>query len=108
MSAKVPSTLVRRKRRRVGDGVVVVRLGGVVHNGVVPRDDALQEPRVADVAHDELHARGVQPRDVLGVARVGELVEHRDVDLRVLARHPAHEVRPDEAAPSGDDDEHAI
>ena len=43
---------------RVGDGVVVVALGGVVHDGVVARDDAVQQPGVADVAHDELHAVG--------------------------------------------------
>ena len=46
-------------------------LGGVVHDGVVAGDDAVQQPGVADVAHDELHAVGRQPGDVLGVAGVG-------------------------------------
>ena len=41
-----------QERLRVGDGVVVVALCGIVHDGVVARDDAVQEPRVADVAHD--------------------------------------------------------
>lgn len=40
----------------IGDGVVVVALGGVVHDRVVARDDLLEKPGVADVAHDELHA----------------------------------------------------
>ena len=93
-----------QKRRRVGDGVVVVGLRGVVDHGVVAGDDALEQRPVADVAHHELDPPGVQPRDVLRVARVGELVEHGDMHLRVLARHPAHEVRPDEAAAAGDDD----
>ena len=57
-----------QERLRVGDGVVVVGLGGVVHDGVVARDDAVQELRVADVAHDELDPALGQPRDVLGVA----------------------------------------
>ena len=66
---------VRAKERLgVGDGVVVVALGGVVNDGVVARDDAVQQPGVADVAHDELHAVGGQARDVLGVAGVGQLV----------------------------------
>ena len=47
-----------QERLRVGDGVVVVALGGVVHDGVVARDDAVQQICVADVAHDELHAVG--------------------------------------------------
>ncbi len=50
-----------QERLRVGDGVVVVGLGRVVHDGVVARDDAIKQLRVADVAHDELHAVGGQP-----------------------------------------------
>ena len=33
-----------QERLRVGDGVVVVGLGGVVHDRVVARDDAVQQP----------------------------------------------------------------
>ena len=43
-------------------------LGGVVHDGVVAGDQLIEQPGVADVADDELHAVGRQPRDVLGVA----------------------------------------
>ena len=88
----------------VGDGVVVVRLCGVVHDGVVARDDAVQELRVADVAHDELHAVGGQARDVLGVAGVGQLVQDGDVHLGVVVDHVVHEVAADEAAAASDDD----
>ena len=89
---------------RVGDGVVVVALGGVVHDRVVARDDPVEQLGVADVAHDELHAVGGQARDVLGVAGVGQLVQDGDVDVRVVVDHVVHEVAADEAAAARDDD----
>lgn len=88
----------------VRDGVVVVALGGVVHDRVVARDEPVQQLGVADVAHDELHAVGGQPRDVLGVAGVGQLVQDGDVDLGVVVHHVVHEVAADEAAAARDDD----
>lgn len=92
------------ERGRVGDGVVVVGLGGVVDHGVGLGDQAVDQGGVADVAHDELDAVRGQPRDVLGVARVGQLVEDGDVDAGVLARDVVDEVGADEAAAAGDDD----
>lgn len=92
-----------QERLRVGDGVVVVALGGVVHNRVVARDDAVQQLGVADVAHDELHAVGGQPGDVLEVAGVGQLVQHGDVHPRVVVHDVVHEVAANEAAASSDD-----
>ena len=89
---------------RVGDGVVVVALGGVVHDRVVARDDAVQQLRVADVADDELHALGGQPSDVLGVAGVGQLVQDGDVHAGVVVHDVVHEVAADEAAAARDDD----
>ena len=89
---------------RVGDGVVVVGLCGVVHDRVVARDDAVQQLGVADVAHDELHAVVRQARDVLGVAGVGQLVQDGDVDVGVVVDHVVHEVAADEAAAARDDD----
>lgn len=89
---------------RVGDGVVVVALGGVVHDRVVARDQPVQQPGVADVAHDELHAVGGQPRDVLGVAGVGQLVQDSHVHLGVVIDHVVDEVAADEAAAARDDD----
>ena len=74
-----------QERLRVGDGVVVVGLRGVVHDRVMARDDAVEQSGVADVAHDELHAVGGQPGDVLGVAGVGQLVQDGDVDVGWLS-----------------------
>lgn len=45
-----------QERLRVGDGVVVVALGGVVDDRVVAGDQFIEQPSVADVADDELHA----------------------------------------------------
>lgn len=93
-----------QERLGVGDGVVVVGLGGVVHDGIVARDDAVQQFGVADVAHDELHAVGGQAGDVLGVAGVGQLVQDGHVHLGVVIDHVVHEVAADEAAAARDDD----
>lgn len=93
-----------QERLRVRDGVVVVALGGVVHDRVVARHQLVEQRGVADVAHDELHAVGGQARDVLGVAGVGQLVQDGDVDARVVVDHVVHEVAADEAAAARDDD----
>ena len=93
-----------QERLGVGDGVVVVALGGVVHDGVVARDDAVQQLGVADVADDELDPIRGQPGDVLGVAGVGQLVQDGDVHPRVVVDHVVHEVAADEAAAARDDD----
>ena len=79
-------------------------LGGVVDDGVVAGDDAVQQLRVADVAHDELHAVGGQPGDVLGVSGVGQPVQDGDVHPGVVVDHVVHEVAADEAAAARDDD----
>ena len=93
-----------QERLGVRDGVVVMALGGVVHDRVVARDDAVQQLRVADVAHDQLNAVRGQPGDVLGVAGVGQLVQDGDVDARVVVDHVVDEVAADEAAAARDDD----
>lgn len=89
---------------RVGDGVVVVALGGVVHDRVVARHELVQEPSVANVANHELDSIPPQAGDVGRVAGVGELVQHGHVDIGVVVHHVVHEVAADEAAASGDDD----
>ena len=93
-----------QERLRVGDGVVVVALGGVVNDRVVAGNQPVQQPGVADVADDELHAVRRQARDVLGVAGVGQLVQDGDVDARVVVHDVVHEVAADEAAAASDDD----
>ena len=96
---------VRAKERLgVGDGVVVVGLRGVVHDRVVARHDPIEQLGVADVAHDELHAVGGEPGDVLGVAGVGQLVQDGDVDAGEVVHDVVHEVAADEAAAARDDD----
>ena len=89
---------------RVGDGVVVVALGGVVHDRVVARYQPVQQLGVADVAHDELNAVRGQPGDVLGVAGVGQLVQDGDAHVGVVVHDVVHEVAADEAAAARDDD----
>ena len=93
-----------QERLGVGDGVVVVALCGVVHDRVVAGDDPIEQLGIADVAHDQLHAVGGQPGDVLGVAGVGQLVQDGDVHLGVVVDHVVHEVAADEAAAARDDD----
>lgn len=93
-----------QERLRVGDGVVVVGFRGVVDDRVVARHQLIEHSGVADVAHDELHAVRRQPRDVLGVAGVGQLVQDGDVDARVVVHDVVHKVAADEAAAARDDD----
>ena len=88
----------------VCDGVVVVGLGGVVDDGVVAGDDPVEQLGVADIADHELHAVFGKPRDVLLVARIGQLVEHGHVHIGMLPHHMVHEVAADEAAATRDDD----
>ena len=78
-----------QERRGVIDGVVVVALGGIVHDRVVAGHEAVQQLRVADVAHDELHAVGGQARDVLGVAGVGQLVQEMCIRDRLSPQFDA-------------------
>lgn len=93
-----------QERLRVGDGVVVVGLGGVVDDGVVARHDLVEQLGVADVAHDEFDAVGGQAGDVLRVAGVGQLVQDGDVHPGMVVDHVVHEVAADEAAAARDDD----
>ena len=93
-----------QERLGVGDGVVVVALRRVVHDGVVPGDQFLEQCAIADVADDQLDTVGGQARDVLRVAGVGELVEHGHVHAGVAVDDVVHEVAADEAAATGDDD----
>ena len=83
-------------------------LGGVVHDRVVAWDDAVEQPGVADVAHDELSAARGQARDILGVAGVGQLVQDGDVHPGVVVDHVVQEVAADEAAAARDDDAFGI
>lgn len=93
-----------QERFRIRDGIVVVRLGRVMHDRVMPRHDPVEQIRIADVAHHELHTILGQARDVLRIARVRELVQNGDMHVRVMVHHVMHEIRPDETAATGHDD----
>jgi hypothetical protein len=88
----------------VGDGVVVVGLRRIVDDRIVAGHYLVQQVRIADVAHHELHLGLREACYVCGVACIGELVEHRHMDLGMVPNcHPAHEVGPYEAAAARDD-----
>ena len=87
------------------DRAVHVALGGEVQDGVGPvvADHLLHRRPIRDVRLDEVEA--VAPgavREALEVARVGELVDDHHVGRGLVQDH-AHQVRADEAGPSGDD-----
>ena len=92
------------ERFRVGDRVVVVRLGRVVHNRVVAGHKHVDQMRIADIAVDELHLVAKQRFDVLEVAGVGERVEHRHMHIGVVVDHVMYKIGADEAAAAGHDD----
>ncbi len=73
-----------------------MRFGGEMHDGIMSGHDAFQQRGVADVAHDQFDPGFRQSGDVLGIARIGELVQHRDVHVRMVPRHIPHEIRADE------------
>lgn len=93
-----------QERLRVGNGVVVMALRRVMDDSVVPRNDAVKQLRITDVAHHKLHAVFGQTGDVLGVASIGELVEHRHMHAGAVVHHIVDEVAADESTASGDDD----
>ena len=109
----VPSRLEKRKGALnvgakegggIGDGVVVVALGGEMDAGVGFRKEAIDQVRIADVAMHEGHALRIAACEVLAVARIGEGVEHRDLNSGLVVEHPMNEIGADEPGPSGDDD----
>ena len=91
------------ERLRIRDGIVVVRLGRVVHDRVVPGHDFVEEVGVADVAHDQFHAVLGKARNVLRIAGIGELIQHGHVHVRMVPHHVVHEIRPDETTTTGHD-----
>ena len=93
-----------QERLWIRDGIVVVRLGRVMHDRVMPRRDFVEQVSVADVAHDQLHTILGQARDVLRIARIGELVQHGHMHVRMMIHHVMHEIRPDETTATSHND----
>ena len=93
-----------QERLWIRDGIVVVGLGRVMHDRVMPRRDFVEQVSVADVAHDQLHTILGQARDVLRIARIGELVQHGHMHVRMMIHHVMHEIRPDEPTATSHND----
>lgn len=93
-----------QERLWIRDGIVVVGLGRVMHDRVMPRRDFVEQVSVADVAHDQLHTILGQARDVLRIARIGELVQHGHMHVRMMIHHVMHEIRPDETTATSHND----
>ena len=92
------------ERFRVRDRIVVMGFGRVMHDRVMSRNDFVEQIRVADIAHHELHAVLGQARDVLRIARVRELVQHGHMHVRMMIHHVMHEIRPNETTAAGHND----
>ena len=70
-----------QERLRVRDRVVVVGFRGVVHDGVMARNDLVEQLGVADVAVHELHTIAQDRTDVLQVARIRQRIQHRHMNI---------------------------
>ncbi len=99
-----------QERLGLGDRAVDVRLGGEVHDRVDAAgrvDGGVHGLAIADVAAHERVARVIlDGLQVVGIARVRELVEAHDLELRIAREHPPHEVRADEPRPAADEQPH--
>lgn len=93
-----------QERLWIRDGIVVMGLGRVMHDRVMPRRDFVEQVSVADVAHDQLHTILGQARDVLRIARIGELVQHGHMHVRMMIHHVMHEIRTDETTATSHND----
>lgn len=80
-----------------------MRFGCKVHDRIIAWDHLVEEICIADVSDDQLHLRPKQVCQVLPVACIGQLVQHRDMDLGVVMRDPTHEVGAYEATATCDD-----
>ena len=91
------------KRKWIHQRTVDVSLRGKVHDRVRLRRKRVDDVLVADVAVDEAVASlSFELDEVCKVARIRELVEHRDLDVRARAPDMAHEIRSDETRSPGD------
>ena len=93
-----------QERLRVRDRVVVVGFRGVVHDGVMARNDLVEQLGVADVAVHELHTIAQDRTDVLQVARIRQRIQHRHMNIGMIVIHVMHEIRTDETTTTGHND----
>ena len=99
----MPHRVRLHERRRGVQHVVVVRLGGEVHDQVGARDEGVDEARVGDVALHEgdLTLEGGQRRVVAGG---GEGVQDGDLAVGAVRLRLVDEVGADDADSTGDKD----
>jgi len=91
---------------RVGQRVVVVRLGGKVHDQVGLSHEPVDELGVGNVALDEGDLVQHAIERGLG-ARVGQCIQDGDLRVRALGEGQVDEVATDEPGAAGDEDLHA-
>ena len=75
-----------------------------VDDRVRPGDDAVDQIGVSDIALDDGQARGELGGNVSqgrAVARIGELIEDDDVDIRMILKERVNEIRSDESGTAG-------
>ena len=88
-----------------------MRLGGEMHDRVGTGDDAIHEVSVRDIALDNGQASGELGGHIgqgRTIARVGELVQDDDVDVRMVLQQRVNEIRSNEAGTAGHNDLHEV
>ncbi len=91
-----------QERPGVVQGVVVVRLRGVVHHGVRRRHERSTAPASAMSPHHQLHPVSREAGERGLIPRVRELVQHRHSVIGVR-HHMVDEVGTDEPGAAGDE-----
>ena len=97
----------------VENRIIVMRFGGEVHNGVnrgycgcralvQPRKQGFHKLGIANIAMHKGQVRGRHAIEILAFAGIRERIQNSHVGLRMVARHPVHEVRADEPCATGD------
>ena len=88
----------RNKRRWVGDRIVIVRLGSIVNDGIMARNQSLEKIRIANVSHDKLNPIFRQPGNAIEVRSVGKLIQNGDVHIGHVVHDKTDEGRPAKTA----------
>ena len=79
-------------------------LGGKVDDGIMPGDNALEQLNVTDITHHEPYPVLGKTGEALGVACIGELVEHCQAHAGMTLDDMADEVAAYKATAARDND----
>ena len=90
------------ERLGVSNRFVIVAFGGKVHDGLVVSDQGFNQLLVTDIPNDEGDSAGRQTIKIVPVGGIGQLVEHRDANMRIAFECESHKVTADETAATGD------